>query len=117
MQTTATRTAGSHTDLLTGILNVQVRNEDKITEQDRQYCQLQQDQLYRTLDRIDRWYDIFKEEAERYREIKSFKYEENLSCFSFTGFSARNGMLPKQAMAKNAANNFALIPIGRSDSL
>ncbi len=26
MQTTATRTAGSHTDLLTGILNVQVRN-------------------------------------------------------------------------------------------
>lgn len=54
MQTTATRTAGSHTDLLTGILNVQVRNEDKITEQDRQYCQLQQDQLYRTLDRIDR---------------------------------------------------------------
>lgn len=34
MQTTATRTAGSHTDLLTGILNVQVRNEDKITEQD-----------------------------------------------------------------------------------
>ena len=71
MQTTATRTAGSHTDLLTGILNVQVRNEDKITEQDRQYCQLQQDQLYRTLDRIDRWYDIFKEEAERYREIVS----------------------------------------------
>ena len=77
MQTTATRTAGSHTDLLTGILNVQVRNEDKITEQDRQYCQLQQDQLYRTLDRIDRWYDIFKEEAERYRKIKNFKYEDN----------------------------------------
>lgn len=76
MQTTAT-TAGSHTDLLTGILNVQVRNEDKITEQDRQYCQLQQDQLYKTLDRIDRWYAIFKEEAERYRETKNFKYEDN----------------------------------------
>ena len=76
MQTTAT-TAGSHTDLLTGILNVQVRNEDKITEQDRQYCQLQQDQLYKTLDRIDRWYNIFKEEAERYRETKNFKYEDN----------------------------------------
>ena len=25
-------TAGSHTDLLTGILNVQVRNKDKTTE-------------------------------------------------------------------------------------
>ena len=71
MQTTATRTAGSHTDLLTGILNVQVRNEDKITEQDRQYCQLQQDQLYKTLDRIDRWYAIFKEEAERYGKSRA----------------------------------------------
>lgn len=77
MQTTATRTAGNPTDLLTGILNVQVRNEDKITEQDRQYCQLQQDRLYRTLDHIDRWYAILKEEAERYREIKNFKYEDN----------------------------------------
>ena len=56
---------------------MQVRNEDKITEQDRQYCQLQQDQLYKTLDRIDRWYAIFKEEAERYREIKSIKDEAN----------------------------------------
>lgn len=37
--------------------------------------------------------------------------------FSFTGFSARNGMLPKQMMAKNAANKFAFIPIGRSGSL
>lgn len=77
MQTTATTTAGRHTDLLTGILNVQVRNEDKITEQDRQYCQLQQDQLYMTLDRIDRWYAIFKEEAEQYRGIKNFRYEDN----------------------------------------
>ena len=39
MQTTATTQAGATTDLLSGILNVQVRNEDKITEQDRLYCQ------------------------------------------------------------------------------
>ena len=62
MQTTATA-ADSHTDLLTGILNVHVRNEDKITEQDWQYCQLQQDQLYKTLDRIDRWYAITRPHA------------------------------------------------------
>lgn len=77
MQTTTAKTAGSQTDLLTGIMNIQVRNEEKITEQDRQYCQRQQDLLYKTLDRIDRWYAIFKEEAERYREIKNFKYEDN----------------------------------------
>ena len=67
MQTTAT-VAGSHTDLLTGILNVQVSNEDKITEQDRQYCQLQQDQLYKTLDRIDRWYTIVRPHAGQRRQ-------------------------------------------------
>lgn len=51
-------------DLLSGILSVQVRNEDKITERDRIYCQSQQDLLYKTLDQIDRWYALFKEDAE-----------------------------------------------------
>ena len=70
-------TAGSRTDLLTGILNVQIRNEEKITEQDRRYCQRQQELLYKTLDLIDRWYAIFREDAERYREEKKFTYEDN----------------------------------------
>ena len=70
-------TAGSRTDLLTGILNVQIRNEEKITEQDRRYCQRQQELLYKTLDQIDRWYAIFREDAERYREEKKFTYEDN----------------------------------------
>ena len=74
---TATARAGNAPDLLSGILSVQVRNEEKITEQDRQYCQRQQDLLYKTLDQIDRWYAIFKEDAERYREEKNFKYEDN----------------------------------------
>ena len=78
MQTTAaTAKVGNAPDLLSGILSVQVRNEEKITEQDRLYCQRQQDLLYKTLDQIDRWYAIFKEDAERYREEKNFKYEDN----------------------------------------
>ena len=78
MQTTAaTARVGNAPDLLSGILSVQVRNEEKITEQDRLYCQRQQDLLYKTLDQIDRWYTIFKEDAERYREEKNFKYEDN----------------------------------------
>ena len=77
MQTTTAMTAGSQTDLLTGILNVQIRNEEKITEQDRRYCQRQQELLYKTLDQIDKWYAIFREDAEQYREEKKFTYEDN----------------------------------------
>ena len=76
MQTTAATSTG-HTDLLSGILKVQVRNEDKITEQDRIYCQNQQDELYKTLDQIDCWYKIFKAEADKYEGRIKFKYEEN----------------------------------------
>ena len=76
MQTTVTK-AGNAPDLLSGILSIQVRNGDKITEQDRVYCQHQQDMLYKTLDQIDRWYAIFKEEAEQYQEERKFHYEEN----------------------------------------
>ena len=100
MQTTATRTAGSHTDLLTGILNVQVRNEDKITEQDRQYCQLQQDQLYRTLDRIDRWYDIVS--------IRNFYFnnsgEDDYTHNEFKPFDLINELVDNNC---NANANFA----------
>ena len=53
MQTTTSIKAGNAPDLLSGILSVQVRNEEKITEQDRLYCQSQQDvykrqQLYQS---------------------------------------------------------------------
>ena len=77
MQTTTATKTGNAPDLLSGILSVQVRNEDKITEQDRLYCQTQQDLLYKTLDRIDRWYAVFKEEAEQYQTERKFHYEEN----------------------------------------
>ena len=77
MQTTTATKTGNAPDLLQGILSVQVRNEDKITEQDRIYCQNQQDLLYKTLDQIDHWYVIFKEDAEQYQEERKFHYEEN----------------------------------------
>ena len=77
MQTTTAPKAGNAPDLLQGILSVQVRNEDKITEQDRVYCQTQQNLLYKTLDQIDRWYAVFKEEAEQYQAERKFHYEEN----------------------------------------
>ena len=77
MQTSVVNAAGNYPDLLSGILSVQVRNEDKITEQDRLFCQSQQDLLYKSLEQIDRWYNIFKEEAEQYREGRKFSYDDS----------------------------------------
>lgn len=57
--------ATGHTDLLSGILKVQVRNEEKITEQDRIYCQNQQDELYKTLDQIAWWYKHLQERSRK----------------------------------------------------
>lgn len=64
-------------DLLSGILGVEIRNEEKITANDRLYCEDQQEALYRTLGQIERWYGIFTEEAEQYRLSHRVKYKEN----------------------------------------
>lgn len=123
MQTTTATKAGNAPDLLSGILSVQVRNEDKITEQDQIYCQNQQEMLYKTLDQIDRWYAIFKEEAEQYREERKFHYEENgkvsmrdfysyhndrddYSHNEFKPFDILNDMVDKNC---NANANFAAV--------
>ena len=90
MQTTTFK-AGGAPDLLSGILSVEVRNEDKITEQDRLFCQNQQDMLYKTLDQIDRWYGIFKEEAEQYRVERHFSYNDNGKVSMRDFYSFNNG--------------------------
>ena len=77
MQTsTATQAAGS-ADLLSGILGVEIRNEEKITGQDRIFCEKQQEMLYKALEQIDHWYGIFTEEAEKYRESHRIAYNVN----------------------------------------
>ena len=92
--------ATGHTDLLSGILKVQVRNEEKITEQDRIYCQNQQDELYKTLDQIAWWYNIFKREAENMR-VKS------------NSSTSRTVRLPQAAMTSTIATIMTrrIIPI------
>ena len=91
MQTTTAPKAGNAPDLLQGILSVQVRNEDKITEQDRVYCQTQQNLLYKTLDQIDRWYAVFKEDAEQYQAERKFHYEDNGKVSMRDFYSYHNG--------------------------
>lgn len=73
--TTATKAGNS--DLLSGILGIEIRNEEKITAKDRSYCEAQQEALYKSLEQIERWYGIFTEDAEKYRESHRVKYKEN----------------------------------------
>ena len=77
MQTSTATHAVGNADLLSGILGVEIRNEEKITVQDRLYCEKQQEALYESLDQIDRWYDIFAKEAEKYGESNRISYKVN----------------------------------------
>lgn len=77
MQTTTATHAGGNADLLSGILGVEIRNEEKITAQDRLFCEKQQEMLYNALEQIDQWYGIFTKEAEKYRESHKISYKEN----------------------------------------
>lgn len=65
------------TDLLSSIYKIQIRNEEKISDADRVFCENQQQSLYKTLDEIDRWYSIFKEEALKYKESHRVSFEVN----------------------------------------
>lgn len=65
------------TDLLSSIYKIQIRNEEKISDIDRIFCENQQKSLYKSLDEIDRWYNIFAEEALKYKESHRVCFEAN----------------------------------------
>ena len=77
MQTTATRTAGSHTDLLTGILNVQVRNEDKIQNRTGSNASYSRTSSTGHLTVSTDGMTSSRKKRNGIGEIKSFKYENN----------------------------------------
>lgn len=67
--------AGStETDLLSSIYKIEIRNEEKISEQDRIFCENQQNGLYRSLQEIDRWYRILVEETLKYKDSHKISY-------------------------------------------
>ena len=64
-------------DLLSSIYQIEIRNEENISDADRIFCENQQKSLYRSLDEIDRWYGIFTEEAVKYKDSHRLSYEPN----------------------------------------
>jgi hypothetical protein len=79
LQTEKIRNAANNagTDLLSSIYKIQIRNEEKISDTDRIFCESQQKSLYQTLDEIDRWYGIFTEEANKYRDSHKLSFQPN----------------------------------------
>jgi hypothetical protein len=69
--------AGGAPDLLSSIMGVAVRNEEKIAAEDREFCQARQERLYATLHQLKWWYGLFPANAERYRESHNLTYTEN----------------------------------------
>lgn len=64
-------------DLLSAIYDVEVRNEEKITEADRLFCQQQQDELYEVLEQLEHWYALFTSDAKQYKQSHKISYKPN----------------------------------------
>ncbi len=54
--------------------NIKVRKDETITDADRQHCERQQTELYRTLDQIEKWYNIFRQEGEQHTSTLNVRY-------------------------------------------
>lgn len=78
MQTNISTAAGTQPyDLLSDILKVEIHHEEKISVADRTFCENQQRELYKTLDQLERWYEVFTADAERFRESHKISYKPN----------------------------------------
>lgn len=75
MNHTATATNG--TNMLAVFDNIQVNNEEKISDCDRKFCENQQQLLDASLDQIDKWYTFFRQEAEQYKDSHRIAFEAN----------------------------------------
>jgi hypothetical protein len=64
-------------DLLRIFDSFTIPKEHAIPETDLKFCEEQQRLLYETLDRINHWYHIFREEAEQYRQTHGLSYFPN----------------------------------------
>lgn len=73
---------GGIPDLLSSIYEVEIRNEEKISEEDREFCQQQQEKLYAVLGQLDWWYNLYTANSKRYAESHHLKYAENGSVDS-----------------------------------
>ena len=77
MNTQGNAIVGAGTDLLSSIYKIEINNEDKITDIDRIFCENEQALLYRSLNKIEHWYGIFAQEADKYKESHKLEFLPN----------------------------------------
>lgn len=65
------------TDMLQVFDKIEVNNLDKISEDDRIFCENQQKSLYETLDQLKKWYDLFLPEVLKYKDSFRIKIKTN----------------------------------------
>jgi hypothetical protein len=95
MTTTNNNSADSSTeDLLRFFDSYSIKKENIIPETDLQFCKRQQKLLYESLDKIRYWYDIFRKEAEQYRETHCLSYTDS-GILGFRGYcNCRDSISP-----------------------
>lgn len=69
--------AGAALNMLSVFDTIQVRNEEKLSQYDRDFCERQQQNINATLQQLDTWYKMLCKEAEPYKEIYKTKFGAN----------------------------------------
>lgn len=77
-------------DMLAAFDTITVRNEEKITAADRDFCQRHQRVLTRTLDQLQRWYDLLRQEADTFSDQYEIRYNVNGTVEYRTPYSSNN---------------------------
>ena len=67
----------NNNDLLSALDKIQIEGDDKITTEDREYCEGLQRQCYEVLDHLKTWYDLFHAEAEKFQDTYNLDFEPN----------------------------------------
>lgn len=69
--------AGAALNMLSIFDSIQVRNEEKLSQYDRDFCERQQLNINATLQQLDTWYEMLCKEAEPFKEIYKAKFGAN----------------------------------------
>jgi len=77
MQNATAAINNTGTNILALFDNIEVRSEDKITKEDREFCERQQATLYLELSKLHKWYNLFYQEAQQYNESHRLEWATN----------------------------------------
>lgn len=107
---------GASLNMLAIFDTIQVKNEDKLSQSDRDFCEMIQKSLYATLDQLDACYDYFLKETSKYRDEYTISFKKdgqieyrdlsrysrdshNYNEFCFLPFKPMNDIVIKRSQA------------------